>query len=415
MSADATHVIVGGGQAGGRAAEAMRAAGFEGRIVCLASEPERPYERPPLSKGVLTGEAAESAVYLRTPAYYAENGIEVWTGAAAGHIDREARAVALTDGRRVPYDRLLLATGSRLKRLPVPGGDLRGVYYLRTLADSRDLRDALAPGARVVIVGGGYIGLEVAASAVKRGCAVTVLEGAATVMARQLAPELGSWFAEQHRARGVDVVTGAQVAGFEARPDAPERAGAVRCADGSVYPADAVVVGVGVAPATELAERAGLTCDDGVVVDEHGRTDDPAIFAAGDVTRHPNPVLGRRIRLESWQNAQYQAEAAGRSMADVPTEYRVVPWFWSDQFDQNLQMLGLPEGWDRLVWRGEPDPAAGFAVFYLRDGVVVGANAVNFGKAIAPARKLIETGARPDADALADPGTSLKTVLKAAG
>lgn len=415
MSADATHVIVGGGQAGGRAAEAMRAAGFDGRIVCLAGEPERPYERPPLSKGVLTGDAPESAAYLREPAYYTDNGIEVRTGAPVEAIDRAARRVVLEDGTDLAYDRLLLATGARVKRLPLPGSDLAGVHYLRSLADSRALRARLVDGARVAIVGGGYIGLEVAAAAAKRGCAVTVLEGAATVMGRQLPAELGTWFAAQHRARGIDVVTGAQVAAFEARGDAPGCVGAVRCADGTRKPADVVVVGVGVAPATELAEQAGLACDDGIVVDAQGRTSDPAVFAAGDVTRHPNPVLGRTIRLESWQNAQYQAEAAGRTMAGVPTDYRMVPWFWSDQFDLNLQMVGVPESWDRLVWRGEPDPEAGFAVFCLADGVAVGASAVNLGKAVAPARKLLESGARPDPAALADPGTSLKKVLKGAG
>jgi 3-phenylpropionate/trans-cinnamate dioxygenase ferredoxin reductase subunit len=412
MGGPGTHVIIGGGQAGGRAAEAMRAAGFDGRIVILAGEPRRPYERPPLSKQVLTGEAPDDAAFLREPGYYADHGIEVRTGAEAVAIDRREKAVALADGTTLGYDKLLLATGSRVKRLPLPGGDLAGVHYLRTLDDAVALRGDLGSGRRLVIVGGGYIGLEVAASARKLGCAVTVLEAADAVMRRQIAPELGHWFAARHRAHGVDLRLGAQVARFEA---ARGRVAAVTCADGTRLDADAVVVGVGVAPNTDLAEAAGLTCDDGIVVGETGQTDDPAIFAAGDVTRHWNPVLGRRLRLESWQNAQFQADAAGRGMAGEAHRHGLVPWFWSDQFDINLQMVGLPERWDRVVWRGDPAADRAFSLFYLRDGQVVGANAVNQGRDIAPARKLIETGARPDPAALADPGTSLKKILKAAG
>lgn len=412
MSAPESFVIVGGGQAGGRAAEAMRAAGFGGAITILGDEPVRPYERPPLSKGVLIGDAGDDAVYLRAPDYYDAHGITVRAGTRVAAVDRRAKQLTLAGGETLGYDRLLLATGARVKRLPIDGADLRGVHYLRTLADSHGLRTALAPGTRVVIVGGGYIGLEVAAAARKRDCGVTVLEAAPTVMRRQVAPDLGAWFAEAHRARGVEVVAGVQVAGFDG---ADGRVRAVTCADGTRYPADVVVVGVGVAPNVDLAADAGLTCNDGVVVDDCGRTDDPHIFAAGDVTRHPNPVLGRSIRLESWQNAQFQADAAGRTMAGTPTDYRMVPWFWSDQFDLNLQMLGLPETWDRAVWRGDPASKSSFAVFYLAEGKLVGATAVNLGKAIAPARKMIEGGLHPDPDQLADPDTTLKKVLKAAG
>jgi 3-phenylpropionate/trans-cinnamate dioxygenase ferredoxin reductase subunit len=413
MTQAETFVIVGGGQAGGRAAEAMRAAGFDGRIVILAGEPVRPYERPPLSKQVLTGEADAGTVFLRDEAYYESQGIEVRVGTEVSAIDREARRLTLASGESLGYDKLLLATGTRVRHLPVPGGDLGGVHYLRTRADSESLRPELAPERRIVIVGGGYIGLEVAAAARKRDCTVTVLEASDRLMGRQIAPELGRWFAAQHRARGVEVGTGVQVEGFV--DDGAGRVSAVRTADGGEIAADAVVVGVGVRPNVELAEAAGLPCDDGIVVDAQGRTADPAIFAAGDVTRHPNPILGRAIRLESWQNAQLQAEAAGRTMAGSPSDYRAVPWFWSDQFDINLQMVGLPERWDRLVWRGDPERDAAFSVFYLADGHVVAANAVNQGKDIAPARKMIETGARPDPAALADVSVTLKKVLKSAG
>lgn len=412
MSARATHVIVGGGQAGGRAAGAMRAAGFDGDIVILGDEPARPYERPPLSKGVLTGEAADDVVYPRTPGQDDELGITVRTGIGVTAVDRRAKRVTLADGGTLGYDKLLLATGSRVKRLPVTGADLAGIHYLRTLADSHALRDALTPGARLVVVGGGYIGLEVAAAARKRDCAVTVLEASETVMRRQIAPELGRWFADVHRKHGVEIVTGVKVARFDG---ADGRVDGVSLADGTTYPADVVIVGVGVAPNVDLAADAGLACDDGIVVDTQGRTEDPDVFAAGDVTRHPNPLLGRSVRLESWQNAQFQADAAGRTMAGEPTEYRMVPWFWSDQFDINLQMLGLPETPDRVVWRGDPATESSFALFHLQDGVVVGAQAVNQGKAMAPARKMIEGGLRPDPEALANPEVTLKKVLKAAG
>jgi len=411
MSRDETFVIVGGGQAGGRAAEAVRDAGFAGRLVLVAGEPRRPYERPPLSKQVLTGEVAADVVFLRDPDYYGSRGIELCTGGRATAIDRRQGRLELSDGPALPYDRLLLATGARVRRLSLPGADLPGVAYLRDLDDCAAIAAALRPGARVVLVGGGYIGLEVAAAARKRDCRVTVLEAADSLMSRQVARPLGEWYAELHRRHGVEVATGAQVAAFEGT-DALQ---AVTTADGTRHPADLAVVGVGVQPNVELAEAAGLAVNDGVVVDRHGQTSDPAIFAAGDVTRHPNPILGRELRLESWQNAQNQALAAGRSMAGQATEYAQVPWFWSDQYDVNLQMVGLPEAWDDLVWRGGADAAGGFTLFYLQDGRVVGANAVNNARDIGPARKLIELGARPDPDALADPATSLKKVLKAAG
>lgn len=410
MSGSATYVIVGAGQAGGRAAEAMRAAGFEGRIIMVGAEAYRPYERPPLSKQVLTGEAAPDTAFLRPADYYADAGIELKLGVRAAAIDRANARLELADGERLAYDKLLLATGSRVRRLSLPGSELEGVHYLRDMDDSRAIADALSRGARVVIVGGGYIGLEVAAAARKRDCAATVLEAADSLMRRQVARELGDWYTDLHRAKGVEVVTGAAVEAFEGG----ERVEAVRCADGGRYPADRVVVGVGVVPNVELAAEAGLAVDDGIRVDEYGRTDDPAIFAAGDVTRHPNPVLGRRVRLESWQNAQNQAAAAARTMAGEATRYAQVPWFWSDQYDVNLQMLGLPEAWDDLIRRGEP--ALGrFSLFYVQAGRIVGVNAVNNARDIGPARKMMETGVVPDAELLGDAQTSLKKVLKAAG
>ncbi|RDD60584.1 NAD(P)/FAD-dependent oxidoreductase [Ferruginivarius sediminum] len=410
MSRTDTYVVVGAGQAGGRAAEAIRGAGFSGRLVVVGAERVRPYERPPLSKQVLTGAAAPDTAFLRAPDYYDEHGIELMLNQRVEAIDRGSARLTLAGGETLAYDKLLLATGSRVRRLALPGSELAGIHYLRDLDDSLTIAKALRAGARVVIVGGGYIGLEVAAAARKRGCAVTVLEAGDGLMRRQVAEEVGDWYADLHRRHGVEIVTGANVEAFEGG----SRVQAVRLADGTAYPADLAVVGVGILPNVELAADAGLEVDDGIVVDACGRTSDPAIFAAGDVTRHPNPILGRRVRLESWQNAQNQAVAAGRTMAGEETPYAQVPWFWSDQYDVNLQMVGLPDRVDRLVRRGDPEGGA-FTLFYLKDGRIVGANAVNSAKDIAPTRKFIETGAKPDPDMLSDPETSLKKVLKAAG
>jgi NADPH-dependent 2,4-dienoyl-CoA reductase/sulfur reductase-like enzyme len=410
MTGQATYVVVGGGQAGGRAVEGLRQAGFDGRIVLLAEEERPPYERPPLSKQVLTGEAEPEVCELHPRGWYAERGVELRPGTRAARIDRARRCIVLLDGRELAYDRLLLATGAQPVVPDWPGLGLKGVHVLRDLADSLAIRDRLRAGARVVLVGGGYIGLEVASAARTLGCRTTVLEAAQGLMRRQVAAEVGAWYRRLHAERGVDVRLEAEVAALEGS----ERVEAVRLADGQQVPADLVVIGVGIRPNVELAVQAGLEVDDGIRVDEQGRTSDPAIFAAGDVTNQPNPVLGRRIRLESWQNAQNQALVAGRAMAgDDSARHAEVPWFWSDQHGHNLQIVGLPQAWDRLVWRGDPDRGGGFAVVYLdAGGQVVGANAVDRPGDIAALRRMIERGVRPDPDALGDPQVSLKKVLK---
>jgi len=408
MARERSLVIVGGGQAAGRAAEAACAAGWDGPVRILAGEPRAPYERPPLSKAVLTGAAGVDETTLELGD--AAGRVELHTATRVTAVDRATRTVTTADGESLSYDGLVLATGSRPRTLDVPGHHLPGVQTFRDADDATALRDSLAAGERLVVVGGGYIGMEVAASARKRGCAVTVLEAAPTVMARQVVPELGAWFVELHRRHGAEIALDAKVAGF----DGEQRVTGVRLDDGTVYPADRVVVGVGIAPSTELAEAAGLSVDDGIVVDEHGLTDDPRIAAAGDCTNHPNPVLGRRIRLESWQNAEHQGRAAGASIAGSPTRHAQVPWFWSDQHGVNLQMVGLPETWDREVWRGDPEDGA-CTVFLLYEGAVVGAQALDTGRDIGVARRMIERGVAPDPDALADPATPLKKVLKGAG
>ncbi|SDF60477.1 3-phenylpropionate/trans-cinnamate dioxygenase ferredoxin reductase subunit [Limimonas halophila] len=407
MADDRTIVVVGGGQAGGRAAEAACAAGWSGRVLVLAGEPRRPYERPPLSKAVLTGKAGLEVTDLDLGE--AAERVEVRTGVRVTGIDRTARTLTTAHGETIGYDGLVLATGSRPRTLSLPGADLPGIQTFRDADDALALRESVVAGERIVVIGGGYIGMEIAASARACECPVTVLEAAPTVMARQVVRGVGDWFVELHRRHGADVVLGAKVAGFEGE----QRVTGVRLDDGTVYPADRVVVGVGIAPNVELADAAGLTVDDGIVVDEHAMTEDPAIAAAGDCTSHPNPLLGRRIRLESWQNAEYQGRAAGATLAGELTRHAQLPWFWSDQHGVNLQMVGLPEHWDREIWRGTPDDGP-CIVFLMQDGYVVGAQAIDNGKDIAVARRMIERDAKPDPDALADPAASLKKVLKAA-
>ncbi len=401
-----TFVVIGAGQAGGRAAEAMRAAGFAGRIVVVGAENHVPYERPPLSKRVLTGEDGPETTHLHDAAFYRENAIELRLGTRATAIDCAAKRVDLSDGDALAYDKLLIATGAAVRRLAVPGSELEGIHYLRTIEDSLAIRARLGADAGVVIVGGGYIGLEVAAAARSRGCRVTVLEMEDVPMSRVVAPEIGRFFADVHRERGVDVRTGVTVGGFEGSG----RVERVVCRDGTVFLADVVAAGIGIIPDTALAEAAGLAVDDGIVVDAYGQTSDTSVFAAGDVANHPTPPAGRRVRLESWQNAQNQAIAVARAMCGTRAPYAEVPWVWSDQYDLNLQMVGVPERWDRLVFRGEVAQRA-FSVFYLNEGAVVAANAVNAPRDVRYARKMIEEGSRVEPAALADRDVPLRTLL----
>jgi 3-phenylpropionate/trans-cinnamate dioxygenase ferredoxin reductase subunit len=401
------HVIVGAGQAGGRAAEAMRVHGFTGRIVLIGDEPHLPYERPPLSKQVLLGEYEPEKTHLNPAEFYAEQRIELRLGTRVVAIDREARRVALGDGAVEVYDKLLLTTGSRVRRLPLPGSELAGVHVLRGIEDALAIRDALGPGVRIAIVGGGYIGLEVAAAARMRECQVTVIEVLDSLLARVMSAEMGDYFARLHRDRGVDLRLGTGVTAFEGAG----RVERVCLGDGSTLAADAVVVAVGVAPETALAQAAGLDIGDGIVVDACARTSDPSIFAAGDATEHPNPILGRRVRLESWQNAQNQAIAAARTMCGDAEPYAEVPWFWSDQYDVNLQMLGLPDAASETVHRGEIGSAA-FSIFHLRDGRAVATVAINSARDIAVARRLIAQKRPVDRARIADTESPLRELLR---
>ncbi len=406
MAREPTFVVIGAGQAGGRAVEAMRATGFAGRIQLVGAEAHVPYERPPLSKKLLTGDVGPQSTYLHDAAFYDDQRIELRLGVEAVAIDREARSVRLSSGETLAYDKLLLTTGSRVRRLSIPGATLPGVHYLRHMDDCLAIRARLGEGVRLVVIGGGYIGLEAAASARTRGCAVTVLEAASLVMNRVVAPEIGRFYEDLHRANGVDIRTGVKVQEFTGAG----RVEAVVCDGGVTHAADFVIVGVGVEADAGLAEAAGLVVDNGIVVDCYGRSSDQHIFAAGDVANQPNEALGRRLRLESWQNAQNQAIAVARVMCGGSNPYQELPWFWSDQYGLNVQMLGLPEDWDRLVIRGNM-ASHKFTAFYLRDRALVGANAVNSPRDLRFARRLMEQGARPDPAALADPNIPLKSFL----
>jgi len=378
-------VIVGGGQAALQTAVSLRQHGYDGTVTLLTDEDVPPYHRPPLSKGYLYGDVDTAGLSLRAPELYRRLSIGVRLGARAVAVDRDTRRVVLMDCTTVPYDNLVLATGARPRRLTIPGEELDRVHELRSVRDADRLRERLAPGAHLLVVGGGYIGLEVAAAATQVGARVTVLEAQPRVMARVSGAEVAAFLADEHRARGVDIVTSAVATRFK-----EDVAGGVRVelADGQEIGCDEVLVAVGVVPNSELAESCGLVCDDGIVVDACGRTGDPRIFAAGDCTNHPNPVLRRRLRLESVHNAVEQAKAVAATIAGAPQRYAQVPWFYSDQYDLKLQTVGLFNDADRVVVRGSRE-AREFAVFYLDRDRVVAVDAINAPRQFVLARKLL--------------------------
>jgi 3-phenylpropionate/trans-cinnamate dioxygenase ferredoxin reductase subunit len=404
-----TIVIVGANMAGGRAAETLRQQGFAGRVVLVGAEPDRPYERPPLSKEYLQGGRGED-FYHRPPDYYAEHDIELLLGARATRLDPAARAVELADGRRLAYDRLLIATGATPRRLPVPGADLDGVLYLRTLAEARALRERVAEARRVVVVGMGFIGAEVVASCRKRGLEVTALELLPVPLERALGRRIGEVYAEIHRARGVDLRLGAGVAEF--RGDG--RVEQVVTAAGERLDCDLAVVGVGVAPVVDWLEGSGLEIQNGVVVDEYCRTNLPDVYAAGDVANWWHPRLGERLRVEHYDNAMNQGIAAAKSMLGQGESYAPVPYFWSDQYDLRMQYVGHASGQDEVVLRGSPEDPA-WSAWYLRDGHLRAALAVNRFKDISAARQLLARDVPVTRDQFADEGVDLRALARKAG
>ncbi|WP_033213181.1 NAD(P)/FAD-dependent oxidoreductase [Kitasatospora phosalacinea] len=393
-------VIVGASLAGAKAAEALRAEGYRGPVTLVGDEAERPYERPPLSKGYLLGKEEKEKVYVHPADWYGQHGVELRLGTAATAIDPAGHTVTLEGGERLPFSKLLLATGSAPRRLPVPGGDGDFVRTLRRLGDSEQLRAAFRPGARVVVVGAGWIGLEAAAAARTAGAEVTVLEAAELPLLRVLGREAAQVFADLHRAHGVDLRFGVRVEEL--------RADGVRLGDGSTVPADVLLVGVGISPNTALAENAGLTVDDGVRTDQHLATSHPDVFAAGDVANAFHPLFGKPIRVEHWANALNQPAVAAASMLGKSAVYDRVPYFFTDQYDLGMEYTGYaePGGYDRVVFRGD---VAGreFIAFWLSGGKVLAGMNVNVWDVTDPIRELVRSGRPVDPGRLADPAVPL--------
>jgi 3-phenylpropionate/trans-cinnamate dioxygenase ferredoxin reductase subunit len=397
-------VIVGAGQAGYQVAASLRGKKFDGSIVILGEEPVLPYQRPPLSKGYVKGEMKEDALLLRPESFYATNDIAVRLNCCVTALDRAARQVVLADGERIPYDSLVLATGGRVRTLPVPGAELAGVLYVRTLADAVALKPRIESAKSVAVIGGGFIGLECAAVARTLGCEVVVLEAMERLMARVVSPVLSDYYRDLHRTRGVDVRLSASVTEIVG---AGGRVSGVRCGDGAVVPADLVVVGIGIIANDDLAKAAGLACDRGIVVDALLRTSDPDIYAIGDCAVFPHPMAEGLIRLESVQNAVDQGKTVADAIMGDAKPYAAVPWFWSDQYDVKLQIVGLTQHYDDTVTLG--DVASGrFSVLYFRGGKLVGIDSVNMPADHVAGRKLFGAGKSVTIEAARAPGFSLR-------
>lgn len=401
-------IIVGGGQAAGQAAASLRQEGYEGEVVMFCEEPHLPYQRPPLSKQYLAGEQDVDRVVLRPEKFYADNHVDCRLNERVASIDAHGRVVATEGGSTLAFDHLVLATGSRVRKLEnFPGGDLDGVVYLRTLSDADVLKDKLETAERAVIVGGGYIGLEVAAVAVEKGLSVTVLEMMPRILQRVATPQLSDFYTTTHADKGVELRTEAKAQEFAG---ADGSVTAVVLEGGERIEADLVVVGIGVVPNVELAEAAGLDCADGIVVDASCKTSEDNIYAVGDCTNHPNVYAGANIRLESVPNAMEQARVAAAMICGNEKVYASEPWFWSDQYDVKLQMAGFTEGADSAVTRGDPTSGA-FITFHLKDGVVIGVEAINSVRDFLNCRKLVAGRLAPDPAKLSDPDVPLKELL----
>jgi 3-phenylpropionate/trans-cinnamate dioxygenase ferredoxin reductase component len=397
MSSDQMHVIVGASLAGAKAAETLREEGFDGRVVLVGSEEERPYERPPLSKDYLRGEVGREKVYVHDESFYAEHDIELRLGRSAVGLDTASGELELDGGERLNYDRLLLTTGSEPRRLQIPGAELEGVFYLRSVEDSDALRDRIDGGGAVVVVGAGWIGAEVAASARQRGLEVTVIEPASLPLERVLGAEVGAIYRDIHVDHGVRLLLGTGVDAFEG-DGAVER---VRTSDGRLVDCDFVVVGVGVQPRTELAATGGLSVSNGVLVDDRLRASAPGVFAAGDVANALHPFYGEPIRVEHWANALNQGPAAARNMLGQSAPYDRLPYFFSDQYDVGMEYSGYARDWERVVFRGDPADREFVAFWMFEDRVMAGMN-VNVWDVTDPIKHLIAERVPVDDRQLAD-------------
>jgi len=402
-------VIVGASHAGTQLSLSLRQGGWEGRILLLGDEPVNPYQRPPLSKAILSGEKSAEQVPIRPAAVIENAGIEMLLGNRVESIDREQKLLHLANGETESYDKLALTLGAYPSTVTLTGSDKSGVHYLRNLADVEQIRPFMGAGKSAVIVGGGYIGLEAGAILRQMGMSVTILEALPRVLQRVTAPVVSDFYERLHREQGLEVVTGALVTSIEGENHV-ER---VHCADGSEHDADLVIIAVGVLPHTRLAEEAGLDVEDGILVDEFACTNDPDILAAGDCTRHYNPIYRRRVRLESVQNAMDQAKTAASTLNGDPQPYHALPWFWSDQYDVKLQIAGLSQGYDNIVQRGDPEIGRSFSVFYFLGDRLLAVDAINRPGEFMMGKKLILAGAAVDKTALADESIPVKDLLGA--
>lgn len=399
-------VVAGAGQAAAQAVQSLRQGGYAGALTIVGDETALPYQRPPLSKAYMKGEFEEERLYFRPAAWYEDNRIEVMLGTRATRIDRAGRVLHLEHGGELPYDALILATGSRPRKLPCKGADLANVHDLRTLADVERIRPQMVAGRRIVIIGAGYIGLEAAAVARQMGLDVTVLEMAPRVLARVTSPVMSEFYAAEHTAQGVKILTGTALSHLDGKDGAVS---AAVLADGTRLPADLVLAGIGILPNEELAKEAGIACSNGILTDRDARTSDPHIFAAGDCAARPLVHYGRTGRLESVHNAIEQGKLAAAAILGQSRPAEDCPWFWSDQYDLKLQIAGLSTDYDLIVVRGDPR-ARKFAAFYLRNGTLIAVDAVNSPPEFLASKKLIMAGAKIDPGLLADTSIPMKDI-----
>lgn len=407
-----TCVIIGASHAGAHLAACLRQQKWDGRIIVIGDDDRLPYHRPPLSKALLAGKQSIDQLLIRPESFYQKQNIEFMLNRKVTRINRTDKTLQLADGETLAYDKLALCTGARVRRLDICGAELKGVHYLRHYRDVENIKTNLDGQRNIVIVGGGYIGLETAASLRQLGHKVTVIEAAYRVLQRVTAPEVSTFFQRVHQEQGIQLVLDKQVAEFVAAKDDPTRSDRVLCTDGSLYPADLIIVGIGVRPNVELAEQAGLKTANGIWVNEFAQTEDPDIVAAGDCTNHPNALLNTRLRLESVPNAMEQAKSAAASICEKPIPYAAHPWFWSDQFDIKLQIAGFNNGYDEVVLRGDPGVGRSFVAWYLKQNKLIAADCINRPKEFMITKQLLAKQLSPEKHLLSDESVDPKRFLE---
>ena len=400
-------VIVGGGQSAAQCVLTLKRNAFKNKITLISEEKHIPYQRPPLSKEYLSDEVALERVYMKSKEFYDQNNVEIISSTKVIAIDRNKKSLTLSNTENLQYENLVLATGSRVRKLEVEGSHLSNINYLRTIEEADQLKKYFKLGKKLVVIGAGYIGLEVAAAAIKKGLGVTVIEMDDRVMKRTVDPIISKYFDSLHRSKGAEIILNAALERFEGRKEVEK----VICSNGKILEADGVVVGVGIIPNQEIAKSAGLNCNNGIVVDEFGRTEDPFIFACGDCTNHPNPSLNKTLRLESVHNALEQAKTVAFSLIGKPEKYDQIPWFWSDQYEEKLQIVGLSGDHDEIVTRGSM-AEGNFMLFFLKKGELIAINSVNNPKEFLISKKLVANKLKISSDVLCDQSTDLKSLLK---